>query len=42
MDKLYRSIIRYGFYAGCYLVLIGAVLLPFVTGMEPGELWRWP
>ncbi len=40
MDKLYRNAIRYSFYTACYVVLIGAVLLPFVTGMELGEFWR--
>ncbi len=34
--------IRYGFYLGCYAVLIGLVVLPWVVGMEPIEFWRWP
>lgn len=42
MPQFYHNAIRYGFYLTCYLVLIGAVLLPFVTGMETGEFWRWP
>ncbi len=39
MHQFYRSATRYGFYAGCYVVLIGLVLLPWATGFEPREFW---
>ncbi len=41
MPRRLTLALRNGFYLACYVVLIGSVL-PFVTGMEPGEFWRWP
>ena len=41
MPRSLTLAIRHGFYAGCYAVLVGLVVLPFFLGMEPGEFWAW-
>ena len=40
-ERTMTRAIRYGFYTLCYAVLIALVLLPFLTGMESQEFWRW-
>ncbi len=41
MTRALTLTIHYGWYALCYAIFIGLVLLPFLTGMEPREFWRW-